>query len=278
MNHWFSEQEDGVIEYRYAYDKCLYNSRSQYQNIEVINSVAYGKMLILDGFIMLTEHDEFVYHEMISHIPLCLHPNPKKVLVVGGGDGGTARELLRHQSIEKLVVCELDSLVVDVCREFFPSTASVFSHEKLELVIADGIKHVSSLSEWADVIVVDSTDPVGPGESLFSSDFYQGASLALKPGGIMVAQSESPWANSNLLKGIHSNIKAGFRYSKPYVACVPTYPRGMWSWTIASNSPIDLESFNEDRLRCIESELKYLDLALAVSAFKLPRFFRDKLN
>ena len=275
MSAWFVEEEKNLLKYGYAYDKKLFSSQSKYQSVQVVNTLAYGKMLILDDFVMLTESDEFVYHELIAHIPMLLHNSAKKVVVIGGGDGGTIRELLKHDSIEEIILCEIDGMVIDVCKKYFPKVAGELDHNKVSVKILDGVEYIKTLDHCTDLIIVDSTDPIGPGEGLFTKDFYKSVYKALK-----VAQSESPWADAKFLNRIHQNIAGGgFSTIKPYIGSVPTYPRGLWSWTLASKSEIDFnEQIEKIPTEKISSDLKYLTKDILKNIFNLPKFYKDKLN
>lgn len=278
MVNWFKEIENNEIEYGYAFQDKLFDQQSKFQDIKVIDTQAFGKMLILDDYVMLTESDEFVYHELIAHIPACLHKNPEKVVVIGGGDGGTVRELVKHDCIKEIVLCEIDGMVVDVCKRFFPKIAGKLDHPKVKVIVGDGIDYVRGLENEADLIIIDSTDPVGPGEGLFTGEFYQSVARALKPDSLMVAQSESPWADAEFLNRIHNNINSGFEYVRPYIASIPTYPRGLWSWTIGSHHPVDLAQFNFERFSQVGGELQYLSDAMIRACFQLPPFYKAKLN
>lgn len=278
MSNWFIEKEKEELIFGYAFNKQLYQGKSDYQEIKVIDTKAYGKMLVIDDFVMLTETDEFVYHEMISHIPICYHRGPESVLVIGGGDGGTVREILKHQDIKRVVLCEIDRLVVDVSKKYFPNLASSLSHPKVEVKIADGIQYISQCVEEFDIIIVDSTDPIGPGESLFTKEFYQSVSRALKPEGHMVLQSESPWYDKEILSKIYRNVAGAFPVLKPYVGSVATYPRGLWSWTMASQKGTNFQQCSLDRFMIIKDSLKYLTASQLQNVFDIPPFYKDKLQ
>ena len=200
MSLWFTENDFEEIQYGYAIKDILYSGRSEFQDLKVYETKAYGRMLVLDDFVMLTESDEFVYHEMISHIPMAYSQNPKKVLVVGGGDGGTVRELAKYKDLEKIVLCEIDKKVVDVSREFFPGLTSALDDPRVEIVYKDAVEFIKSSKAHWDIILIDSTDPIGPGEGLFTGSFYKSVKEALTPNGIMVAQTESPWAKAEMLR------------------------------------------------------------------------------
>jgi spermidine synthase len=279
MDLWVTEQEADHIRTGWAVSEVLFKGKSEFQSVEVVMTKAYGKMLLLDGLVMITDADEFIYHEMISHIPVCLHPNPKKVVVIGGGDGGTVRELLKHKSIEQIILCEIDELVIETSRRFFPQVAGCLFEDnpRVQVKVGDGIAYMKELKNEVDVILVDSTDPIGPGEGLFTKSFYSDVAKALKPGGLMAAQSESPWFEPEALQRIHNNIAAGFKFKRPYVAPIPTYPRGSWSWTIASQSEIVPQSFDKARFDAVAGSLNYLNQDLMVGAFAVPEFLKKKL-
>jgi spermidine synthase len=278
MELWFTEQEQDHIRVSWKADEVLFRGQSEYQTVEVINTKAYGRMLILDGCVMITEADEFVYHEMISHIPAVIHKDPKVVVVIGGGDGGTVRELLKHKSIERVVLCEIDGMVVDACRKFFPEVACGLDDPRVEVKIGDGVAYMKELNQEVDIAIIDSTDPIGPGEGLFSGDFYKSVARAMRPGGVMVAQSESPWYTKDMLGRIHRNISAGFAHRKSYIGAIPTYPRGLWSWTMASNTPFDPAQFDRQRFAAVAKTLKYLSPSRVSSVFDLPPFYAEKIG
>lgn len=278
MELWFTEQEQDHIRVSWKTGDVLFRGQSEYQTVEVIDTKAYGRMLILDGCVMITEADEFVYHEMISHIPAVMHKDPRTVVVIGGGDGGTVRELLKHKSIERIILCEIDGMVVDACRKFFPAVACGLDDPRVEVKIGDGVAYMKELHQEIDIAIIDSTDPIGPGEGLFSGDFYKSVARAMRPGGVMVAQSESPWFTKEMLGRIHRNISAGFAYRKSYIGAIPTYPRGLWSWTMASNTGLDPAQFDRARFAAVAQDLKYLSPARVTSVFDLPPFYAEKIG
>lgn len=278
MELWFTEQEQDLIRTAWKTENVLFSGKSEFQSVEVIETKAYGRMLILDGCVMCTDLDEFVYHEMIAHIPAVLHKDPKKVVVIGGGDGGTVRELLKHKGIEEIVLCEIDGMVVDACRKYFPKIACGLDDPRVKVKIGDGVAHMRELKEEIDIAIIDSTDPIGPGEGLFSGDFYRSVARAMRPGGIMVAQSESPWHSKESLARIHRNISAGFSHKRTYMGAIPTYPRGLWSWTMASNSAFDPANFDRTRFAAIAKGLQYLTAESVPAVFALPPFFQEKLK
>lgn len=280
MQLWCSEEEvDGGVRYSYRSSDVLFSKKSEFQQIDVIETKTYGRMLLIDGYVMTNDVDEFVYHEMIVHIPALHHGNPKRVVVIGGGDGGTVRELLKYPSVEEIVLCEIDGMVVDACREFFPKLADSLNDKRVRVNIGDGLAYMREHGAGElDIVLVDSTDPIGPGEGLFSREFYHSVARSLKPNGVMAAQSESPWYAKEALTRITNNIQGGFKNFYPYVGPVPTYPRGLWSWTMAANHEVRIGEINESAFEKIAPTLRYLDRNVIDAVFALPKFFREKVG
>ncbi len=281
MNLWVTEQEADNIRTGWAVTEVLFSGKSEFQTVDVVETKAYGTMLLLDGLVMITDADEFIYHEMISHIPLCHHPLPRRVVVIGGGDGGTVREILKHKEVEEVILCEIDDMVIEQSKKFFPQVADCLKpgHDRrVKVRVGDGVAFMKELKNEIDVILVDSTDPIGPGEGLFSREFYRDVAGALREGGIMAAQSESPWFTKEALGRIHRNISGGFKHRRSYVAPIPTYPRGSWSWTVAAQHPIEPSNFDQARFGRVENGLQYLSRDLMTGAFALPRFYHDKIR
>lgn len=281
MDLWVTEQEGEHIRTGWAVTEVLFSGKSEFQRVDVVETKAYGTMLLLDGLVMITDSDEFIYHEMISHIPLCLHKNPRRVVVIGGGDGGTVREILKHPEVEEVILCEIDEMVINASKKFFPQVANCLNpgvDKRVKVRVGDGVAFMKELKNEVDVILVDSTDPIGPGEGLFSREFYRDVAGALREGGLMAAQSESPWFTKDALGRIHRNISGGFKHRRSYVAPIPTYPRGSWSWTVASQKPIDPHSFDSARFGRVEKGLEYLSRDLMTGAFALPKFYSKKIE
>ena len=232
----FSEQI--VRGFSYAYEGSpLVSERSAFQRIEVYEHASFGRMLVLDGLVQTTERDEFVYHEMLAHVPLLMLEVPRNVLVIGGGDGGTLRRVLEHPSIERAAMVEIDARVTEVCRELMPSIASAaFDDPRADVRFDDGIAFVRDTGERFDVKLIDSSDPVGPGEGLFTPAFYESARRALAPGGLLVAQSGSPLFQQDELHRTFGNVRGVFTDARVYLAAVPTYPGALWSFTMAGDS------------------------------------------
>ncbi len=280
---WFTDKdENSALSLRHKGDR-LYRKKSPFQLVEVYDTYAYGKMLSIDNMVMCTEKDEHGYHEMITHIPMFSHNNIKRALVIGGGDGGTIRELLRHESLEEVVMVEIDALVVEASKKHLPSLASGFDHPKLNLIIGDGIKYVQeSADESFDLVIVDSTDPVGPAEGLFSYDFYQNAHRILSSKGLLVTQSESPRFNVDAFQACFKCFQSIFGQKQVhcYLAFIPTYPSGMWSFSYSSKGGIDPLSFDETQAEAFtkKHQLQYYNTSIHKAAFALPTFVQNMLT
>lgn len=264
---WFSERQLETLAISCVVKKILHAEKTPYQEIKVLETEPFGLMLTLDDVIQTTVFDEFVYHEMIALVPLNAHPDPKRVLVIGGGDGGTVRECVRHPSVEEVTLVEIDARVVEVSRQYFPQLSSGLDNPKVKICYEDGIKFLEGRESAYDVIIVDSTDPVGPAKGLFEEPFYRRIERALAPEGILVAQTESPFYNLDLLQGIHGIWRRIFPVVRIYQGVVPTYPGGLWSFTLGSKKHDPLAV----RGRVIETG-RYYSLAVHQAAFVLPSF------
>lgn len=220
MELWFTEDHTKDVKFSIRVDKQLYTGESKFQKIEVLSTPEFGRVLVLDGFIMLTEKDEYIYHEMMVHVPMAVNPDIKNVLVIGAGDGGTIRELVRYKSIEKIDMVEIDEQVVRVCKSYLPFTAGKLGDDRVNIKYEDGLKFVRTKSDEYDLIIVDSTDPFGPGEGLFTKEFYGNCYKALKDNGILVNQHESVYYDSyqDEVKKTHARIKAHFPVCTVYQA------------------------------------------------------------
>lgn len=255
----------------------LYNERSQYQEITIMETEKLGRMLVIDGITMLTEWDEYAYHEMISHVPLLVHPNPSRILIIGGGDGGTVREVIKHPSVELVHVCELDEEVVNACRKYLPSLASSFEHPRVKIFYEDGAKFVTKHPESYDIIIVDSTDPLGPGQILFQEPFYEGMKKALTKEGIAVTQCESFFLHQHVIHGVFSFARNLFPKLGYYSTLVPTYPSGVIGFFFCSLKRDPIEDIDEDRASALQG-LKYYTPQLHRASFTLPRFAAELLK
>ncbi len=279
---WFTERDDKIA-LSLKHEGRLFSSQSQYQKVEIYDTLAYGKMLTLDGMVMTTEKDEYVYHEMIAHIPMLSHQDPKKILVIGAGDGGTVRELLKHERVEEIVMVEIDQVVIDACKLHLPDISIALKNSKLNLLVEDGIEFVKqSQNESYDVVIVDSTDPVGPGEGLFSREFYENVYRILKSDGILVTQSESPRFNQKVFQEIYECYRGifGREHVHCYLVAIPSYPTGNWSFSIStkgSNSPIEVDK-ERVKMFCDGEKLKYYNEDIHFACFALPNYVRELLS
>ena len=229
---------------------------------------------------MMTEKDEFIYHEMITHVPLAVHPNVEKVLVIGAGDGGVIRELARYDDIKKIEMVEIDEQVVEICKKYLPQTASDFDDERVELHFEDGLRYVRTKENEYDLIIVDSTDPFGPGEGLFTKEFYGNCFKALKEDGILVNQHESPFyeGDAAACQRAHRNIVESFPISKVYQAHIPTYSSGHWLFGFASKKYHPLRDLDENRWNERGIKCKYYTTMLHKGAFYIPAYVEEMLK
>ncbi|MCS7081869.1 MAG: polyamine aminopropyltransferase [Bacteroidetes bacterium] len=281
----YTEYWEGRTGQTFGVEELLYSRRSPYQQVQVWQTDAFGRILTLDGLVMLTERDEFIYHEMISHPALCLLEAPRRVLVVGGGDGGTVREVLRHPEVEQVDLVEIDAAVVEAARAFFPNLACAFDDPRLRLHLADGVAFARQApSSFYDVVIVDSTDPIGIAEGLFGEAFYRDVARILGADGILVAQTESPFDRlfQHTIRAAHGFLRGLFPIVSMYLAFIPSYPTGMWSFTLASKSLHPVRDFDSERVRAriasFEAALRYYNPDVHIAAFALPNFVRQQLE
>lgn len=240
MRKFVSEHQSPYLDLTTEVSDILYRGHSQFQDIIVADSKEFGRMLVLDGVFQTSIKDEFMYHESIVHIPLFLHPNPKKVLIIGGGDGGAAREAVRHPEVESVTMVDIDGQVIELSKKYFPeiSKAILEKNPKLTVKVGDGIAFMREAENYYDVIIVDCSDPVGPGEGLFSYDFYKDTFKALKEDGLFVQQTESPFMHRKLVKDIFDCVSDIFPITRLYTAFIPLYPSGMHCFTMARRNTI----------------------------------------
>jgi len=273
---WFSESEvmwPGQA-MSLKVQEVLFEGRSEFQDVLVFKSTNYGTVLVLDGVIQLTERDEHAYQEMLAQVPLHCHPDPKSVLIVGGGDGGVLREVCRHSSIEKIVMCEIDPLVCDVAKKYLGnSTATSFNDPRVTLVHQDAALYVKDKVNEYDVVIVDSSDPVGPAETLFTSDFYASLKGAMKPGAIMCNQGECVWLHLDLIGEVLRHCKAVFPTVDYCYTTIPTYPSGQIGFLMCSTTPDTvLRVPKRTPAAGLQEQLKYYTPAVHAASFVLPRF------
>ncbi|MGI6550073.1 MAG: polyamine aminopropyltransferase [Syntrophomonadales bacterium] len=277
-NVWFSELHQNRVGLTIKVKQLLYSGESPFQRIDILDTYEFGRMLVLYGSIMITEKDEFVYHEMLGHVPLFTHPDPKQVLVIGGGDGGTVRETLKHPEVERVTLVEIDEMVVRKCQEYFPEVAGQLSNPRARLLFADGEKFLSSTQEKFDVILCDAADPIGPAEVLFQKDFHQMAYDRLNDDGIFVTQSESPFFHQRTFKKLYENLSRIFPIVRVYWAYIPTYPSAIWSFTLCSKKYDPIADFDQARYQKMQLETNYYNDGIHQAAFVLPNFIKKLIG
>jgi spermidine synthase len=280
MDLWFSEHHTKNVRLQIKVNKHLFSGESEYQRIDVFESYEFGRFLTLDGYMMLTEKDEFIYHEMITHVPMAVHPNVEKVLVIGAGDGGVIRELTRYDTIKEIDMVEIDEMVVEVCKQYLPKTACKFDDPRLRIYYQDGLKFVRKYVDTYDLIIVDSTDPFGPGEGLFTREFYGNCYKALKSDGIMVNQHESPFYDGDAMamKRAHKRIVESFPISRVYQAHIPTYHSGHWLFGFASKKYHPVAHLRAEEWNRLGIKTKYYSTNLHKGAFYLPVYVEEMLR
>ena len=281
LDFWFTEKWTEHTHFQIRVTEHLYCEKSTFQQIDIFESMEFGRFLTLDGLLMCTEKDEFIYHEMMVHPAMCVNPMIKKVLVIGGGDGGTVRELTRYPHILHIDLVEIDEQVVRACQQFLPLTAAKLSDERVHLVFADGVAWVKNAGDHEyDLIIVDSTDPIGPGEGLFTMDFYQNCFRILAKDGILVNQHESAYFEQDAatMKGIHAKIKRVFPISEVYQAHIPTYASGHWLFGFAAKTLDPIKNVDVTAWDQLKLKTKYYNSDLHMGAFMLPTYVKELLS
>lgn len=275
-DQWITETLYENWRQSFKVDEVLYEERTEQQHLVIFRNDVFGKVLVLDGVIQTTEKDEFIYHEMMTHVPLLAHGKAKKILVVGGGDGGILREVLKHNTVEKAILVEIDEAVVTFSKKYLPSLSNgAFDDPRVEVIIQDGCQFVKNTDERFDVIICDSTDPYGPGAVLFTSEFYGDCHAILNPGGIFVNQNGVPFLQEGELLATYHNRKDHFKDVGYYLGVIPTYVGGFMAFGWASDNKgyrnISVKEL-EKRLKGVEGELKYYTPELHMGSFALPKF------
>ncbi len=274
MEFWLNEKHTEGYSVNWKFSETLYTDTTDYQHLAVINTAEFGRALVLDGIIQTTEKDEFIYHEMIVHPVLMTHPNPQKILVIGGGDGGTIREAVRYRSVRQADLVEIDEKVIWASRNYLPQISCALSDQRVRILIEDGLEFVKHKKNCYDVIIVDSSDPVGPAIGLFGREFYQDVFNALTDDGILVAQTESPLFNRDLLASVNKIIGEIFPIARTYLTAVATYIGGFWSFTLGSkkNDPLEV---SPDFSKLNDTNLKYYNKDIHKACFTLPNFVKE---
>ncbi|OCA88907.1 spermidine synthase [Bacillus wudalianchiensis] len=266
---WLVEDDRENLKVSYRVKEIIFVEQSPFQHVMVLDTYDFGRMLVLDGVVQSTEKDGYIYNEMIAHVPLHIHPHPKKVLIIGGGDCGAAREIIKYPTVEELYFCEIDELVVKASKEHLKGVSAGLEDDRVHYLFADGIQYMKEHTNEFDVIIVDSSDPVGPATQLFEFDFYKNVFEALKEDGLMVCQSESPIFYKETMQNTYESLNKLFPNVRQYTAVVPTYPGGLWSFTLASKK---YEAFIQPNY---EETTKYFNKAILQASFALPQFMLE---
>ena len=280
MEYWFSELQTPNVKLSIRVDRQLYSGRSEFQRIDIFDSPEFGRFLTLDGYMMLTEKDEFIYHEMITHVPMAVHPYVKKVLVIGAGDGGVIRELTRYPEIEQIDLVEIDQLVVEVCKKYLPQTACRFDDPRVHIYYEDGLRFLRTKHDAYDLIINDAIDPLGHTAGLFTKEFYGNCYRALKEDGIMVYQHGSPFYDEDeeSCRVMHRKASHSFPISRVYQAHIPTCSSGYWLFGFASKKYHPLTDLNVERWKARGIKTWYYTTNLHKGAFMLPKYVEDMLE
>lgn len=278
MSNWFSEEMEGRWRQSILVGAALVDQHSEFQHLQVFETEGFGRMLVLDGKVQCTERDEFTYHEMLTHVPLLCHPDPKKVLVVGGGDGGTMREVLKHPGVSQATLVEIDAQVIEVCRKWLPGMAAGLEpNPRLTIMTRDAAEVMSSVPRQ-DAILVDSSDPEGPSEVLFSEKFFASLKGALAEDGMLALQAGSPFFYGPQIAAAKAKLAKVFRYVRPYLVVIPTYPGGTWCLMAASDvvdpRVEDLELLR-GRLQQRQLQLRYYTPEVHRGSMALPKFLDE---
>ncbi|MEW6351257.1 MAG: polyamine aminopropyltransferase [Thermodesulfobacteriota bacterium] len=276
---WRTEVHENSTAFSVRYSKKLFEGQSAFQRVEILDTDRMGRVLLLDGLFMVTEKDHFIYHEMLVHPAMHVIPDPRRVLVIGGGDGGTVTELVKHPGLESVVLCEIDEMVVSSCREFMPAVSAGLDDPRVEIVCRDGAAFVREHPGEFDLILVDSTDPIGPGVVLFEEPFYESVKKALRTGGAAVFQTESPLFMEKTFRTSVGRLRRVFGSSKarPYVAVISSYPGGLWSFTFCSELREPVAEAPSALPAYLDGRLRYYDAQVHTSAFVVPVFVREAL-
>lgn len=274
MSLWFYEYQTPDLELCTRVRRTLAAEHTGFQELLLLDTQEFGRALVLDGAVQTTVRDEYIYHEMLAHVPLFTHPRPRQVLVVGGGDGGTVREALKHPGVEQVRLVEIDRRVVEVAREHLPEISCGLDDPRVEIIYGNGVDYLQEHPDQFDVILVDSPDPVGPARALFTPDFYGLVRRSLREDGLFAAQTESPFFNQDLIPGVYRSIAALFPVARLYLAFVPTYPGGIWSFTLGSREHDPLSVLMDQA----PVATRYYTAALHRAAFVLPRYVEELLE
>lgn len=280
MELWYTEKNTETCNFSIKVKEQIYSEKTPFQDIAFFESYDFGRFFTLDGLMMVNEKDEFIYHDMITHVPMAVNPNIKRVLVIGGGDGGTVRELTRYKNIELIHLVEIDERVVRLCQEYLPITASQFEDARVTTFFEDGVAFMKKKNDFYDLILVDSTDPIGPGEGLFTLEFYKDCYNALNANGILINQHESPYFHnySKEMQKAHVKLKSIFDVCKVYQFHMPTYASGHWLFGFASKGLDPIKDHNKQEWESLGLKTKYYNSGIHFGSFQLPTYVQELLE
>lgn len=276
MELWYKEEHSPNVKFAIKVDRHIYSKTSAFQRIDIMESNEFGKFLTLDSSMMLTEKDEFIYHEMMVHVAMAVNQEAKRILVIGGGDGGAVRELAKYGSIKEIHLVEIDEMVVEACKNWLPQTACRLDDPRVHIYYEDGLRFIRGKADYYDLIIVDSTDPFGPGEGLYTKAFYGNCFKALTDKGILINQHESPYyqVHAESLQRASIHLKSCFPITKFYQAHIPTYPTGYWLFGFASKHYDPIEDFDEKKWNEQGLLTEYYNTDLHKGAFALPNYIK----
>lgn len=280
MELWFSEFHAPDVKHSIRVTRHLYSKKSEFQQIDIFDTPEFGRVLVIDDNIMLTERDEFIYDEMMTHVPMAVHPNIKDVLVIGAGDGGVVKELARYAQIEKIDLVEMDPEVLEACRAYLPENASRLNDSRVHIYYDNALRYIRRCTNQYDLIIVDSIDPFGPSEGFFTREFYGICYNALREDGIMVNQQGSPFFSHDAEEMVrsHQRVVSTFPISRVYQAHIPTYAAGYWLFGFASKKYHPIDDFDAQRWLDRHFRTDYYTPRLHVGAFYLPAFLERMLK
>lgn len=280
MDMWFSDEHTEGVKLSIQVQEHLFSAKSEFQSIDVLQTKDLGKILVVDDDLMLTERDEFIYHEMITHVPFAVNPQIKDVLVMGGGDGGVVRELIKYDTVERIDVVEMDPLLVEVCRKYLPEIAGSLADPRVTIFHEDGVRYIRSRVDTYDLIIIDSPNPFGAGEGLFTKEFYGNCFNALRSDGIMINQNESPFYTEEAYQcqRMHKRIVETFPICRVYQAHIPSYPSGHWLFGFASKKYHPLDNLKKVEWKLLGVRTRYYEPRLHAGVFALPVYVEELLK
>ena len=280
MELWYTDEHTSDVRFSIKASVQIASKKSAVQQIDILDTPAYGRVLVLDGGLMTTEKDEFIYHEMITHVPMAVNPNIRNVLVIGGGDGGTVRELTKYKTIESIDLVEVDKYVVLLAKKYLPFTSSKLKDKRVSVWFEEGLRYVRGKKAEYDLIIVDSSDPYGPAEGLFTREFYGTCFKALRDDGILINQHESPFyaAHQRSVRDAHRHIAVEFPVSTVYQCHIPSYPSGHWLFGFASKKYHPIGDLDATRWNRLGIRTRYYNTDLHRGAFALPNYVKELLN